>query len=104
MTEKVIDMKFKRVCIKSPQRNSRFGIAVVNLTLFDLKVDWLILLVSFSQFVPLYIDCSVSIWIENQIFSILTENVVYIKFKLGMNLEPTMKFKVWITSRELDAF
>ena len=65
VTEKVIDIKFKRVCIKSPQRNSRFGIAVVNLTLFDLKVDWLILLVSFSQFVPLYIDCSVSIWIEN---------------------------------------
>ena len=85
MTEKVIDMKFKRVRIKSPQRNSRFGIAVVNLTLFDLKVDWLILLVSFSQFVPLYIDCNVSIWIENQIFSILTESVVYIKFKLGMN-------------------
>ena len=104
MTEKVIDMKFKRVCIKSPQRNSRFGIAVVNLTLFDLKVDWLILLVSFSQFVPLYIDCNVSIWIENQIFSILTESVVYIKFKLGMNLELTMKFKIWITSRDIDAF
>ena len=94
MTEKVIDMKFKRVFVKSPQRNSRFGIAVVNLTLFDFQVDWLILLVSFSHFVPLYIDCSVSIWIENQIFSILTDNVVYIKFKLGMNLEPTMRLKV----------
>ena len=104
MTEKVIDMKFKRVCIKSPQRNSRFGIAVVNLTLFDFQGDWLILLVSFSQFVPLYIDCNVSIWIENQIFSILTESVVYIKLKLGMNLETTMKIKVWITSRELEAF
>ena len=104
MTEKVIDMKFKRVCIKSSQRNSRFGLAVVNLTLFDLKVDWLILLVSFSQFVPLYIDCNVSIWIENQIFSILTESVVYIKFKLEMNLELTMKFKIWITSRDIDAF
>ena len=97
-------MKFKRVCIKSPQRYLRFGIAVVNLTLFDLKVDWLIFLVSFSQFVPLYIDCNVSIWIQNQIFSILTENVVYIKFKLGMNLELTMKFKIWITSRDIDAF
>ena len=37
-------------------------------------------------------------------FSIATEKVVNIKSKLGMNLEPTIKLKFWISSRKLDVF
>ena len=34
-------------------------------------------------------------------FSILAEIVADIKFKLGINLDPTIKFKLWISSHEL---
>ena len=37
-------------------------------------------------------------------FSIAPEEAVNIKSNLGINLEPTIKFKFWISSRKLDVF
>ena len=49
--DKLFDIKIKlKITLKPPQWNSRFGLACVRMTLFDLKVNRVRPLVWFAQF------------------------------------------------------